>query len=45
VIELARLTGTPVPHLEAVYACATLLERTVCRAPAAAPGTLAEKAA
>lgn len=45
VIELARLTGTPVPHLEAVYACATLLERTVCRAPATAPGTLAEKAA
>ena len=49
VIELARLTGTPVPHLEAVYACAALLERTVCkpgRAAAPAPaGVLAEKAA
>ncbi len=38
VIELARLTGTEVPHLEAVYACTGLLERTVCQphpAPAA----------
>jgi 2-dehydropantoate 2-reductase len=30
VIELARLTDTPVPRLEAVYACMKLLERTVC---------------
>ena len=34
VIELARLTGTEVPHLEAVYACTALLERTVCTARA-----------
>lgn len=33
VIELARLTGTAVPRLEAVYACMRLLERTVCEAP------------
>jgi 2-dehydropantoate 2-reductase len=30
VIELAKLTGTAVPRLEAVYACMRLLERTVC---------------
>jgi 2-dehydropantoate 2-reductase len=30
VIELARLTATPVPRLEAVYACVKLLERSVC---------------
>lgn len=29
VIELARLTGTPVPHIEAVYACTRLLEQTL----------------
>jgi 2-dehydropantoate 2-reductase len=34
VIELANLTATPVPRLEAVYACMRLLERTVC-APSA----------
>jgi 2-dehydropantoate 2-reductase len=30
VIELAQVTHTPVPRLEAVYACTKLLERTVC---------------
>ena len=30
VIELARLTDTPVPHIEAVYACARLLQSSVC---------------
>jgi 2-dehydropantoate 2-reductase len=30
VIELARLTDTPVPHIEAVYACARLLQANVC---------------
>lgn len=29
VIELARLTGTPAPHLDAIYACARLLAKTV----------------
>ncbi|HUJ00893.1 MAG TPA: 2-dehydropantoate 2-reductase [Usitatibacter sp.] len=45
VIELARLTGTPVPHLEAVYACATLLERTVCAGRGRQAPALAQKAA
>ena len=42
VIELARLVEVPVPSLEAVYACAWMLERTVCKAAPArapAPGT------
>jgi 2-dehydropantoate 2-reductase len=34
VIELARLTETPVPRLEAVYACMRLLEQSVCSAAA-----------
>lgn len=29
VIELGRLTGTPTPHLDAVYGCAALLARTL----------------
>lgn len=29
VLELARLTGTPAPHLAAVHACASLLARTL----------------
>jgi 2-dehydropantoate 2-reductase len=29
VIELAKVSGTPVPRLEAVYACARLLDSTV----------------
>jgi 2-dehydropantoate 2-reductase len=29
VIELGRLTGTPTPHIDAVYACTKLLERTI----------------
>jgi 2-dehydropantoate 2-reductase len=33
VIELAHITDTRVPHLEAVYACTKLLELTVCRPP------------
>ncbi len=29
VIELGAITGTPTPHLDAVYACASLLARTL----------------
>ena len=29
VIELARLTGTPTPHCDAVYACVSLLGSTL----------------
>jgi 2-dehydropantoate 2-reductase len=29
VIELGRLTGTPTPHLDSVYACASLLVKTL----------------
>ena len=29
VVELGRLTGTPTPHLDAVYACVSLLARTL----------------
>ena len=29
VLELGELTGTPVPHIAAVYACASLLARTL----------------
>jgi 2-dehydropantoate 2-reductase len=29
VIELAQLTGTPVPHIEMVYACTRLLQASV----------------
>ncbi len=29
VAELGRLTGTPTPHIDAVYACASLLARTL----------------
>ncbi len=29
VIELARLTGTPTPHLDTIYACARLLAKTL----------------
>jgi 2-dehydropantoate 2-reductase len=29
VLELGRLTGTPTPHVAAVYACVKLLDRTV----------------
>ncbi len=29
VLELARLTGTPTPHLASIYACASLLARTL----------------
>ncbi|HEX8908552.1 MAG TPA: ketopantoate reductase C-terminal domain-containing protein, partial [Anaeromyxobacteraceae bacterium] len=31
VLELARLTNTPAPHLTAVHACASLLARTLRR--------------
>jgi 2-dehydropantoate 2-reductase len=37
VLELAELTGTPTPHINAIYACASLLARTL----AAAHGRLA----
>ena len=29
VVELGRITGTPTPHLDAVYACASLLAKTL----------------
>jgi len=29
VVEMARLTGTPTPHIDAVYACASLLAKTI----------------
>ena len=29
VVELGRLTGTPTPHIDAVYACASLLAKTL----------------
>ena len=29
VIELGRLTGTPTPHIESVYACVKLLDKTI----------------
>jgi 2-dehydropantoate 2-reductase len=32
VIELAELTGTPTPHVSAVYACVKLLDRTLTEA-------------
>ncbi len=31
VIEMGRLTGTPCPHIDAVYACAKLLDHTMAR--------------
>jgi 2-dehydropantoate 2-reductase len=43
VIELARVTRTSVPRLEAVYACMKLLERTVC--PPSALRTPAQRVA
>jgi 2-dehydropantoate 2-reductase len=29
VIELGRLTSTPTPHIDAVYACTRLLAKTI----------------
>jgi 2-dehydropantoate 2-reductase len=29
VVELGRLTSTPTPHIDAVYACARLLAQTL----------------
>ncbi len=29
VVELGRITGTPTPHIDAVFACASLLARTL----------------
>jgi 2-dehydropantoate 2-reductase len=41
VVELARLTGTPTPHIDALYASTKLLERTLAWADGApAPGLL-----
>jgi 2-dehydropantoate 2-reductase len=34
VIELARLTGTPAPSVEAIYACVKLMDRTYSKAEA-----------
>jgi 2-dehydropantoate 2-reductase len=31
VIEMGRLTGTPCPHIDAVYACVKLLDRTMAK--------------
>jgi 2-dehydropantoate 2-reductase len=31
VVELGRLTGTPTPHIDAVYACACLLRETLAK--------------
>lgn len=39
VVELGRLTGTPTPHVDAVYACASLLARTLL-GPGGARGRL-----
>ena len=30
-IEMGRLTGTPCPHIDAVYACTKLLDRTMAQ--------------
>jgi 2-dehydropantoate 2-reductase len=32
VAELGRITGTPTPNIDAVYACASLLARTLASA-------------
>lgn len=34
VVELGRLTGTPTPHIDAVYACTSLLAKTLAEHPA-----------
>ena len=31
VVELGRITATPMPHVDAVYACASLLAKTLRR--------------
>ncbi len=31
VIEMGRLTATPCPHIDAVYACVKLLDRTMTK--------------
>ncbi len=31
VIELGRLTATPCPHIDAVYTCVKLLDRTMVK--------------
>ena len=35
VVELGRLTGTPTPHIESVYALTRLLARSIVEARAA----------
>ena len=37
VVELGRLTGTPTPHIDAVYACVSLLAKTVADARVDSP--------
>jgi 2-dehydropantoate 2-reductase len=34
IMEMARITDTPTPHIDAVYACTKLLNRTMDRAGA-----------
>jgi 2-dehydropantoate 2-reductase len=38
VVELGRLTDTPTPHIDAVYACVKLLERTKASPARQGPG-------
>jgi 2-dehydropantoate 2-reductase len=33
VVELGRLTATPAPRIEAVYACVSLLAKTILQNP------------
>jgi len=35
VLELGRLTETPTPFIQAIYACAKLLDRTIAEAASA----------
>jgi 2-dehydropantoate 2-reductase len=34
IIEMARITNTPTPHIDSVYACTKLLKQTMARAVA-----------
>ncbi|MGE5088033.1 MAG: 2-dehydropantoate 2-reductase [Candidatus Levyibacteriota bacterium] len=45
VVELGRLTGTPTPHIDAVYALVSLLARQIAPAAQSAHGTAAPAAA
>ena len=39
VVELAEMTGIEVPNLRALYACVSLLDRTICQEGVAIRGT------